>query len=130
MEVDLEGEFQQPPAPRFREPRFSVPVHLPKGKATASLVLGIIGLVASALLGCLWFMAIVWVALDVLAIIFGAVAISNARRGEASGEGLARAGLICGIIGFLAVVAWFVLMAVGIYVAFSQYRWDMQPPLG
>lgn len=120
------GPVGQPPQAPPTQSRFAGQLYLPKGLATTSLVLGIIGLVTSALFGCLWFFSMVWLALDVLAIIFGAIAISKARRGEAGGEGMARAGLVCGIVGFLAVVIWIVLIIAGIYWAYNyqgMYGW-------
>lgn len=59
------------------------------GLATASLVLGILGL----------FIPI----LGVLAVIFGSIGISKANQG-ASGKGLAIAGLVLGILGTLALL--------------------------
>ena len=43
---------------------------------------------------------------NILAIIFGAVGMNQAKQGIAEGEGMAKAGLICGIIGVFAVAAW------------------------
>lgn len=53
----------------------------------ASLVLGILGLFVCPII------------LAVLAIIFGAIGISRANRGEATNKGVATAGLVIGIIG-------------------------------
>jgi hypothetical protein len=87
---------------------------LPKGLSTTAMVLGIVGLVFSAL-GCTWFLGL---PCDILAIIFGAVAISKTKSGEQGGEGMAKAGLICGIIGFVVVIAWFVILFIwGAYLA-------------
>lgn len=67
------------------------------GLAVASLVLGIVSLG----LFCVWYVAL---PCAVLAIIFGKVAGNRARAG-ASGAGMAKAGLICGIIALaLAIV--------------------------
>ncbi|AYN43581.1 DUF4190 domain-containing protein [Streptomyces dangxiongensis] len=70
------------------------------GMGTASLVLGIIA--AAGFL--LWPVALV---LGVLAVIFGAVGRSKARRGEATNPGVALAGLICGAAGIVLVAALF-----------------------
>jgi hypothetical protein len=61
------------------------------GMAVASLVTGILGLVTF----CLWFLAI---PLGIIAIILGAVGAGKAKRGEASGGGMAKAGMILGIL--------------------------------
>ncbi|WP_151775511.1 DUF4190 domain-containing protein [Streptomyces abyssomicinicus] len=60
------------------------------GMGVTSMVLGIVGVVFL----CFWPLAIL---LGVLAIIFGAVGIQKAKRGEATNRGMAMAGLICGI---------------------------------
>lgn len=62
------------------------------GMGTAGLVLGII----SAVIFCLWPLAII---LGVLALIFGTIGRSKARRGEATNPGQALAGVICGAAG-------------------------------
>lgn len=67
------------------------------GLAVASLVLGIVGIVFF----CLCFVSI---PCNVLAIVFGAVAMNQTKKGEASGHGMALAGLILGIIGLLLSV--------------------------
>jgi hypothetical protein len=66
------------------------------GKATAGLVLGILAIV-------LFWIPFGDVALDVLAIVFGALGLREAKRG-AGGRGKALAGLICGIIGAIGSV--------------------------
>lgn len=71
------------------------------GLGTAGLVLGII----SAAVFCLWPVAIV---VGVLALIFGTIGRSRARRGEATNAGQALAGIICGAAG---VVLGFVMLA-------------------
>lgn len=72
------------------------------GLGTAALVLGIIGVVLSWIPGTGW-------ALNILAIIFGAVGINRAKRGQATNKSSALAGLILGVIG-LAV--WIVILVV------------------
>jgi hypothetical protein len=69
--------------------------------ATASLVLGIIGLVM------FW---AVWVpfVLGILAIVFGAIGRSRAKQGAPNG-GLATAGLVLGIVSLVIAVLFFVL---------------------
>lgn len=72
----------------------------------AALVLGIISLPGV-------FTFFVGFVLGILAVIFGAVGRSRARRGEATNGGVALAGLICGAVGLAASVALVALLAVG-----------------
>lgn len=67
------------------------------GMGTASLVVGIVGVV----LFCLWPVAII---LGLLAVIFGAVGRAKAGRGEATNPGTALAGIICGVAGLVLAV--------------------------
>jgi hypothetical protein len=64
------------------------------GIGTAALVVGVVALVLAVLL---IFFPIAFV-LGILAIIFGAVGMRRATRGEANNRGHAVAGLICGAI--------------------------------
>jgi hypothetical protein len=57
------------------------------GMGTAALVLGILSFLCGWILG-------------LLAIIFGAIGIARANRGEATNKGMAVAGLILGIVFF------------------------------
>lgn len=69
-----------------------------RGLATASLVLGII----SVALAVFWPIAII---LGILAIVFGSVALSKIKQGQAGGKGSAKAGIITGSVGiFLALI--------------------------
>lgn len=72
------------------------------GLGTAALVLGIIGVVLSWIPGTGW-------ALNILAIIFGAVGINRAKRGQATNKSSALAGLILGVIG---LTVWIVILVV------------------
>jgi hypothetical protein len=74
------------------------------GMATASLVLGIVGLVCCC--GTL--------VLSVLAIIFGVLAKSEMKRsGNHEGEGMATAGFVLGIVGLvvhlISIMIWLLL---------------------
>jgi hypothetical protein len=82
---------QAPLAPHLQQVVYpQAPVQRPtNGMATASLVLGILGL----------FLPI----LSILALIFGGIGISKANQG-AAGKGLAVAGLVLGIIGALVLL--------------------------
>jgi len=61
------------------------------GLATASLVLGILGI------ALFWFLGFI---MSILAIVFGGVGLSRANAG-APGKGTATAGLILGIVGLV-----------------------------
>jgi hypothetical protein len=71
------------------------------GKATASLVLGILGILACPII------------LSVLAIIFGVQSRNEITRsgGRISGHGMATAGLVLGIIGLVLMPLWFIILA-------------------
>ena len=71
--------FGAPSAPTSMVPR--------NGMGTAALVLGILSFLCGWILG-------------LLAIIFGAIGIARANRGEATNKGMAVAGLILGIVFF------------------------------
>ncbi len=95
-------EQQAPPPPPAMP---GAPGYAPKqtnGLAVASLVLGILALL---LFFTIWLPFI----LGVLAIVFGAVAISKAKRG-AGNKGIAIAGLVCGTIGIVAAILFIVLI--------------------
>ncbi|MER5428719.1 DUF4190 domain-containing protein [Streptomyces sp. NPDC002588] len=62
------------------------------GMGIAGMVLGIV----SAVVFCLWPLAIV---AGILGVVFGAIGRGKARRGEAANPGQALAGIICGAVG-------------------------------
>jgi hypothetical protein len=68
---------------------------------TAALVVGVVALVLAVLL---IFFPIAFI-LGILAVIFGAVGIGRANRGEANNKGHAMAGLACGAIALLLAAA-------------------------
>ena len=70
------------------------------GLAVGSVICGVLSIVLSFFV-CLWFLA---VPLGVVAVILAMVARGKIARGEASGAGLAKAGLITGIIGIILSV--------------------------
>lgn len=80
------------------------------GFGIAALVLGILAVVTSITV-------IGGVVLGILAIIFGALGRSRAKRGEADNGGVALAGLVLGVIGLLASVA---LIAFGLSILNSD----------
>jgi hypothetical protein len=69
--------------------------------AVAGLVLGILAVVFC------WFPFLNWI-LAILGIIFGGLGISKANKG-APGKGMAIAGLVCGVVGFLVGTLIFIL---------------------
>jgi len=66
-----------------------------QGKATASLILGILGTTVGLCIG------IIGIALSILAIIFGGISINNINLGiyPKESKGLAITGLVLGIVG-------------------------------
>jgi hypothetical protein len=75
------------------------------GMGTAGLVLGIL----SAIVFCLWPLAIV---LGILGVIFGAIGRGKVSKGMATNAGQALAGIICGAVGIVLGVGMLVLLVV------------------
>jgi len=122
MSGPVQQSPQQPEAYQYQGPQQGgmMPPKLPKGFAVASLVLGIIGLVFSLTpigIG-------IGLICDILGIIFGGVGISKAKRGQASGKGMAMAGLICAIIGIFIVVMWIIALASDPMLFQRLYNYD------
>jgi hypothetical protein len=86
--------------------------------ATISMVLGILSLV------CLGPLA------AIPAVICGHIAMGKISRGEAEGEGMAKAGLIMGyisiVLNVLAFIAWLVLFGVAVAGAAAQGAQEAQ----
>ena len=80
-----------PPPPPPPPPIVYQVVQPTNGLATASLVLGILGI------ALFWFLGFI---MSILAIVFGGVGLSRAKAG-APGKGVAIAGLTLGIVGLL-----------------------------
>lgn len=72
-------------------------------KATASLTLGIVGLV-TVVVCCISFPC------NILAIVLGAIAMGETKDGRRPGRGSATAGLVLGILGLLITLAWCALI--------------------
>ncbi len=85
----------QPPQPPLIRPT--------SGLATASMVLGIVGLLAFCL-----------VLPSILAVVLGHFAMAETKTGERGGHGQAVAGLIMGYIVTVPMVAYLVLSLIGI----------------
>ncbi len=118
------GGYGNPPATPYGAspgtPPYGTPYGRPGGLAprngfgTAALVLGLIGLALSIVL--------IGAVPGLLAIIFGAIGRSRARRREATNGGAALAGIITGLLAVVVAVA---LVAVGlslIRTEFNRYR--------
>jgi hypothetical protein len=84
------------------------------GMGTAALLLGVVGLVLAVLL---IFFPIAFI-LGVLAVIFGAVGLARANRGQASNRGHALAGLICGALAVIFAVV--IAIRIGTFVNANQ----------
>ena len=76
----------------------AVPMAPSNGVGVTAMVLGIVAAVGF----CLWPLAIV---LGVVAIVLGAIGGKKVRRGEATNQGQALTGVICGVIGVLLGIA-------------------------
>lgn len=111
--MSSQDPYGQPPpygAPAYERADFSYPAaygHRPdprpaNGFAISSLVLGILAVLL------FWVAAGVW--LGIPAVILGALGHSRAARGEASGGGMAIAGIICGAVALVLTVALFGLL--------------------
>lgn len=95
-----------PPPPVYSPPlAYAAPVVIAQGTSTNGFA------VASLVLGIVW---LYWLG-SLLAVIFGAVAISQIRRAEGrqTGEGMAIAGLVLGIVGLVILLT---LIIIGISV--------------
>lgn len=78
-----------------------------QGMAIGSLICGI----ASIVFFCVWWLSI---PLGIVAVVLAVMAKGKIARGEAGGAGLARAGMICGIIGAVLSLLITILAVVGI----------------
>ncbi|WP_432142897.1 DUF4190 domain-containing protein [Streptomyces sp. bgisy084] len=95
------------PPPRW-EPYPMAPLPAPQsrnGMGITALVLGIVGLVLGLLIILFWMS---WLP-ALLAVVFGSVGLSHARRGRATNRGMALAGVILGVVGLLAAAGGAVL---------------------
>ena len=106
----------QPPM----QPNYMPPQSRPgNGLAIASLVLGIV----STVLFCVWYLSI---PLGVLAIVFGAIGGAKAKRGEASGAGMAKTGLILGVVGPVLAVILIIAALAGLKMFGNRLQQIMQ----
>lgn len=82
------------------------------GLGTSGMILGIVAV------STFWIPVVGYVApvCAILAIIFGAIGISRAKRGAASNRGQAKAGLVCGITYWIIMA---VMLAVVVYATMN-----------
>lgn len=92
------------------------------GLAIASMVLGIV----SVVFGCCWCTyGVISIPSGIAACIMGFIALNQINSGAASGKGMAIAGLVCGGIGVVLAILFFVLVMVGAVTGSLQ---DFQNP--
>ena len=84
----------------------------PQGMAIGALVCGILAIV-------LFCFPIISIPLGIAAIVLGVMGRGKAQRGEAGGEGLAKIGMILGIVGAALSLLWMVLLMAGFRAAGS-----------
>ena len=98
--------YAQPPAPGYGQPQpYYQPAQANSGKALGALICGILAIVFSVL-------PIVGVVLGIVAIVLASKAVKEAGK-----NGKTTAGKVCGVIGIVLAVIWFV---VGMVAGFSE----------
>ncbi|ADD42644.1 DUF4190 domain-containing protein [Stackebrandtia nassauensis] len=103
--------YQQPAYQQT--PGYMPEQELPQGMPLTSMILGIVSI---PLVFCCYIGTIT----GILAIIFGAIGLSQVNKGEARGKGMAMAGLILGISAFVVLIVFIVLyIAVGASVGYD-----------
>ena len=113
----FQASASPPPPPTFAPPAYGQPAYQQpygrqpsNGMGIAALVLGIVSLVV-----CYGGFVT-----GVLAIIFGALAMQKANRGEATNKTMAMWGLILGIV---AIALWIIVIIVAVANSSSTYRY-------
>jgi hypothetical protein len=74
----------------------------------------------------LFFTIVFPIILGILAVIFGAIGIGNANKG-AGNKGLAIAGLVCGILGIAAMIAFVSVFATTTVEIINSYTPSISP---
>ena len=112
-----QGGYGAPPVYPYPQAYAPLPSN---GMGTASLVLGLIGLLFSfiPIIGL-----ISWI-LTPLAIVFGIIGVAKAR----APKGMATAGLIMGVLGLIICLIWAALFAVGMSSAANK-RYGQADPI-
>jgi len=86
------------------------------GFGLTALITGILAL----LFGVLPFTFYLGIILGIVAVVFGLLGRKRAKRGEATNQGQALAGLICGALGLLAGIAW--TIAITVFVSHNLHH--------
>src|SRR3712207_1004327 len=103
-----------------RSPNYSAPAQgKPTGLSIASMVLGI----HSCVTFCFWWLA---VPLGIIAVVLAVVARGKIARGEAGGAGMAKAGLITGVIGALLSILLTILAIAGLSIFGDKIKEEME----
>lgn len=89
------------------------------GLAIGSLICGI----ASIAVFCIWWLSI---PLGVIAVVLAVMARKAIARGEASGDGMAKAGLICGIVGAALSILVTLLALAGLSMFGDKIKQEME----
>ncbi|WEB45054.1 MULTISPECIES: DUF4190 domain-containing protein [Streptomyces] len=106
-------------------PPATYPTHIGQprnGMGITALVLGLVGVVLGVFVFLFW---LSWLP-ALLAVIFGAVGLSHARKGRATNKGMAVAGLALGIVGLLIAVGSAVFTAVVVKHAVDGARSEIK----
>ena len=117
-----QSDYGTPP-PAYGQPGYGAPPPAygpgygpkPKGLAIASMVCGIVSIV-------LWCIPYLTLPLGIAAVVTGVLANKKVRLGEADGAGMAKAGLITGIIGIVIAVLIFILALIGYSLDASDFN--------
>ena len=86
-----------------------------KGLGITAMIVGIVAIICS-FIPCFSFWAIL---LGILAIIFGAISMNQDKKGNGK-KGMAKAGLILGIIATIFAIAWYILIIMPAAAALSS----------
>ena len=89
------------------------------GLAVASMILGILSVVAFC-------SRIAAITLGVLAIVLAVIALGQIKQGQASGGGMAKAGLVLGIIGAVISIVFYIVVVAGARKAGSFFQQKAQ----
>jgi lysylphosphatidylglycerol synthetase-like protein (DUF2156 family) len=93
------------------------------GLAVGSVICGVISVILSLFSFCLWFLSL---PLAIVAIVLAVIARGKIARGEAGGEGLAKAGLITGVIGLILSIMIPVILGLFFRTAGEKFRQQLE----
>ena len=89
------------------------------GLAIASMVLGLV----SVVIFCIWYVAL---PCAIIAVVLGFIARAKANRGEASGGGMAMAGIVLGFVAIGIAVLVIILAIIGISILASNPEFQQE----